>query len=168
MINLLLVEDNEKLRFALKSGLEATKEINVINDCDSGEKAFDHCLENIPDVIIMDEIMPDRNVLTMITSLRKAYQECVIILLSLYDDESIRIQAKLAGAAALISKRESVDVLLSAFQVCHLLRCRADRKVDHWIRRGQRKSDPAGNARPSGVNVRTCFSAAEIGKLQTD
>ena len=46
MIKLLIVEDNQKLRGALKAGLEDTGEIKAIHDCDSGEEALAFCLEN--------------------------------------------------------------------------------------------------------------------------
>jgi two-component system invasion response regulator UvrY len=53
MLNLLLVEDNRKLRPALKSGLEGTGEVRVIHDCRSGEEALEYCLAQRPDVILM-------------------------------------------------------------------------------------------------------------------
>ena len=44
MLNLLLVEDNEQLRPALKAGLEATGAVRVVGDCASGEAALAACL----------------------------------------------------------------------------------------------------------------------------
>lgn len=44
MISLLLVEDNERLREAMKSGLEAAGDVQVVFDCGSGEAALDYCL----------------------------------------------------------------------------------------------------------------------------
>ncbi len=44
MLNLLLVEDNTRLRSALKAGMEASKEVHVVYDCASGEQALDFCL----------------------------------------------------------------------------------------------------------------------------
>ncbi len=40
MLNLLLVEDNEKLRRAMRAGLEATGQVRVVHDCESGEAAL--------------------------------------------------------------------------------------------------------------------------------
>ena len=44
MIQLLLVEDHPRLRRALKDGLEATAEVHVLFDCESGEQALEFCL----------------------------------------------------------------------------------------------------------------------------
>ena len=54
MLTLLLVEDNAKLRRALKAGLEATQSVQVVGGCDSGEAALTHCLAQAPQVILMD------------------------------------------------------------------------------------------------------------------
>ncbi|MEO7908049.1 MAG: response regulator, partial [Roseiflexaceae bacterium] len=54
MINLLLVEDNERLRPALAAGLAATGALLVVGDCGSGEEALAVCLAGPPDAILMD------------------------------------------------------------------------------------------------------------------
>ena len=54
MLELLLVEDNARLRPALKAGLDATGEIRVVHDCDTGEAALAYCLDTPPQVILMD------------------------------------------------------------------------------------------------------------------
>ena len=45
MLDLLLVEDNQKLRRAMKSGLEASGEVRVVYDCASGEDALEYCVQ---------------------------------------------------------------------------------------------------------------------------
>ena len=40
MLNLLIVEDNEKLRPALKAGLEEMGSVQVIHDCPTGKKLW--------------------------------------------------------------------------------------------------------------------------------
>ena len=47
MLNLLLVEDNAKLRGALNLGLEETGAVHVAHDCASGEEALAYCLEAV-------------------------------------------------------------------------------------------------------------------------
>ncbi|MCA9935136.1 MAG: response regulator, partial [Anaerolineales bacterium] len=54
MLNLLIVEDNEKLRPALVSGLTATGQVQVVFDCPTGEEALEFCLADTPDVVLMD------------------------------------------------------------------------------------------------------------------
>ena len=54
MLQVLLVEDNLKLRPALAQGLEATGEIVVAAQTGAGEEALKLALENRPDVVLMD------------------------------------------------------------------------------------------------------------------
>ncbi|NIO13108.1 MAG: DNA-binding response regulator, partial [Xanthomonadales bacterium] len=48
------VEDNARLRQAMKAGLEGLGGVAVTYDCDSGEDALARCLEQPPDAILMD------------------------------------------------------------------------------------------------------------------
>ncbi len=89
MINLLLVEDNEKLRIAMKSGLNTTGEVNVCEDCDSGEKALEICLENTPDVIIMDvQLAGEMNGIESAIAIRREFPRLPIVFYSIQDDDS--------------------------------------------------------------------------------
>ncbi len=54
LIQILIVEDNHKLRTALHAGLKDTGQISVAHDCDSGEAALEYCLHSVPDAILMD------------------------------------------------------------------------------------------------------------------
>jgi len=45
MLDLLLVEDNDRLRQALKTGLEATSRVKVRYGCASGEEALEYCVD---------------------------------------------------------------------------------------------------------------------------
>ena len=89
MIKLLIVEDNPRLRPALKSGLESTGQVQVINDCDSGEKAFELCLENQPEAIIMDvQLAGDINGIESGIQIRREFPRIPIIFYSIQDDET--------------------------------------------------------------------------------
>jgi CheY-like chemotaxis protein len=58
MLEIILVEDNPRLRSALRSGLEVERQAHVAFDCDQGETALEYCLEAQPEltksVILMD------------------------------------------------------------------------------------------------------------------
>ncbi len=56
MLKLLIVEDDQRLQTALKSGFEAIGEVEVINAITSGEEAIEFCFAHSDriDVILMD------------------------------------------------------------------------------------------------------------------
>lgn len=89
VFNLLLVEDNEKLRRALKSGLEATEEVRVINDCDTGEAALVYCLNVMaPDAILMDvRLAGDMNGIQAAVAIRREFPRLPVIFYSIQDED---------------------------------------------------------------------------------
>lgn len=88
MLDLLLVEDNEKLRTALKSGLEATGEVRVLGDCGSGEAALIFCLEQSPNVILMDvQLAGAMNGIAAAVAIRREFPRFPIVFYSIQDDD---------------------------------------------------------------------------------
>ena len=50
-LDIILVEDNRRLRSTLKDGLEELGEFTILHDCDSGEEAITACLEDSPEAV---------------------------------------------------------------------------------------------------------------------
>jgi DNA-binding NarL/FixJ family response regulator len=89
MLRLLLVEDNPKLRPALKSGLEATGEVRVVHDCDSGEAALEYCLAESPDVILMDvQLAGEKNGIEAAVAIRREFPRLPVVFYSIQDDDA--------------------------------------------------------------------------------
>jgi DNA-binding NarL/FixJ family response regulator len=89
MLNLLLVEDNTNLRAALKTGLEATRDVCVVHDCDSGEAALAFCLEQPPDAILMDvQLAGAMNGIEAAIAIRRELPRLPVIFYSIQDDDA--------------------------------------------------------------------------------
>jgi DNA-binding NarL/FixJ family response regulator len=98
LINLLLVEDNEKLRPALKSGLEVTGAVRVVHDCDNGSQALAYCLESsqawedargLPDAILMDvQLAGPMNGIQAAVAIRRELPRMPVVFYSIQDDDS--------------------------------------------------------------------------------
>jgi DNA-binding NarL/FixJ family response regulator len=102
MLNLLLVEDNENLRPALKSGLEEMGEVRVVHDCASGEEALAHCLEasaetseasenlrGLIDVILMDvQLAGEMNGIEAAVAIRREFPRLPVVFYSIQDDDA--------------------------------------------------------------------------------
>jgi DNA-binding NarL/FixJ family response regulator len=92
MLNIILVEDNLNLRTALKSGLEADGEVQIIYDCGSGEEALHYCLERSPDttssVILMDvQLSGETNGIQAAVAIRREYPRFPVVFYSIQDDD---------------------------------------------------------------------------------
>jgi DNA-binding NarL/FixJ family response regulator len=90
MLQTLLVEDNLKLRQALKTGLENTGAVHIVHACGSGEDALAFCLSGTPaDVILMDvELEGEINGIQTAVEIRREYPRHPTVFYSIQDDDS--------------------------------------------------------------------------------
>lgn len=89
MLNLLLVEDNPRLRPALRQGLEATGGVRVLAECASGEEAIELCAAQPPEVILMDvQLAGPLNGIQAAVAIRREYARLPVVFYSIQDDDS--------------------------------------------------------------------------------
>jgi DNA-binding NarL/FixJ family response regulator len=93
MLNLILVEDNEKLRRALHSGFQAVGEVKVLYECDCGEAALAYCLEASPEpansAILMDvQLAGEMNGIQAAVAIRREFPRMPLVFYSIQDDDS--------------------------------------------------------------------------------
>ncbi len=88
MLNLLIVEDNDKLRPALRMGLESTGAAHVVHACASGEDALAYCLGEPPDVVLMDvQLAGELNGIEAAVAVRREFPRLPVVFYSIQDDD---------------------------------------------------------------------------------
>jgi DNA-binding NarL/FixJ family response regulator len=100
MLQLLLVEDNDRLRPALQAGLEATGDVAVPLACASGEAALDYCLqaETPPQVILMDvQLAGAMNGIEAAIAIRREFPRLPVVFYSIQDDDDYYRAFRRAG-----------------------------------------------------------------------
>ncbi|MFV9503880.1 MAG: response regulator, partial [Oscillochloridaceae bacterium umkhey_bin13] len=89
MLNLLVVEDNERLRPALVAGLVATGAVTVVGDLDAGEAALAHCLNEPPQAILMDvQLAGAWNGIEAAVAIRREFPRLPVVFYSIQDDDA--------------------------------------------------------------------------------
>jgi len=89
MLRVLLVEDNLNLRQALRKGLEDTGKVSVIGDFGSGEAAFDFCLAQPPEAILMDvQLAGEMNGVQAAVAIRREFPRLPVVFYSIQDDDA--------------------------------------------------------------------------------
>jgi DNA-binding NarL/FixJ family response regulator len=89
MLTAFLVEDNGMLRAALKAGLEATGEVRVTGQMESGEAALAACLASAPQVILMDvQLAGAMNGIQAAVAIRREYPRLPVVFYSIQDDDA--------------------------------------------------------------------------------
>lgn len=89
MLNLLIVEDNERLRPALTKGLAANNELTILAGFPTGEEAVEFCFGETPDVILMDvELAGPLNGIETAVAIRREHPRLPIVFYSIQDDDA--------------------------------------------------------------------------------
>jgi len=94
MLTLIVVEDNEKLCQALKTGLESTGEVRVQICCASGEAALEACLEAgqescLPEAALMDvQLAGKMNGIRAAVEIRREFPRFPVVFYSIQDDDA--------------------------------------------------------------------------------
>jgi DNA-binding NarL/FixJ family response regulator len=91
VMRMLLVEDGDKLRDALRIGLEYTDAVKVIGSMASGEEALAFCLAQPepPDVILMDvHLAGQMNGIEAAVAIRREIPRLPVVFYSIQDDDA--------------------------------------------------------------------------------
>ncbi|HMV40890.1 MAG TPA: response regulator transcription factor [Leptospiraceae bacterium] len=87
-LKIILIEDNVKLRKALKQGLEETKKVSVLYDCDNGAAALEFCRSHEVDVLLFDVQIIGPNGIESAITIRKEFPRKPVVFYSIQDDDS--------------------------------------------------------------------------------
>ncbi len=88
LLKIILIEDNLKLRKALKQGLEETGKVSVLYDCDNGEAAIQFCSKSDVDVLLFDVQIVGPNGIESAISIRKEFPRKPVVFYSIQDDDT--------------------------------------------------------------------------------
>lgn len=103
-IRVLIVDDHAVVRDGIRAVLTLQRDIQVVGEAVNGEEAIKKTIEFMPDVVLMDIIMPVMNGLDATREISKQCERVKVLVLTQYDDEE-NIKASLeAGALGFIPK----------------------------------------------------------------
>lgn len=114
--NLLIVEDHELTRFALKTAFDGADFIETLFEADSAEAGIEIFKNNNIDLIIMDLGLPNMNGIDATREIRTMDQNAKIIILTSHNDEKEVLNSIKAGANAYCSKEINPQKLVTVVQ----------------------------------------------------
>ena len=117
-ITVLLVDDHEIVRQGVRFFLETHPDFSVIAEADSGLTAIKMAEEKIPDVVLMDLIMPEMGGVEATRRIKDLSPRTQIVVLTSYHDDEHIFPALQAGAISYVLKdvrmEELADVIRRA------------------------------------------------------
>jgi len=113
-IRLLLVDDHQMLREALRSLFSTAHDVEVVGEAEDGRGAVEMARELVPDVVAMDIGMHELNGIAATRQIRVQTPGTKVIMLSTHSDQRYVSQALAAGASGYVLKVSAFDELLTA------------------------------------------------------
>lgn len=104
-ITILLVDDHEVVRQGVRAFLDTQAEISVVGEADSGEEAVRFAEQLIPDVILMDLVMPGKvDGVEATRQVKKSSPRTQVVVLTSYHEDEHIFPAIRAGAISYVLK----------------------------------------------------------------
>ena len=114
LVSILIVDDHEVVRNGIRSYLETIKEFDVVGEAESGEKAIKMVSELIPDIVLLDLIMPGMDGVETTRQIKKISPRTQVVVLTSYHEDVHIFPALKAGAISYILKDMKMEKLADA------------------------------------------------------
>jgi len=115
-ISILIVDDHEVVRNGVRSYLETLPQFTVVGEAASGADAIRMVGDLIPDVVLMDLIMPGLDGIETTREIRKISPRTQVVVLTSYHEDEHIFPALKAGAISYILKDMKMEKLADAIQ----------------------------------------------------
>jgi len=102
---ILIVDDHQALRSSLRDWLETVFPSCHVIEAASGEESIDIAKEMTPSIVLMDIGLPGMNGIEATRCIKAVVPATQIVMLTIHEDDSYRVDAAEAGASAFVPKR---------------------------------------------------------------
>ncbi len=117
-VSVIIVDDHEVVRQGVRAYLGAQAEFEVLGEADSGAVAVALAEEHVPDVVLMDLIMPGMDGVEATRRVKNVSPRTQIVVLTSYHEDEHIFPALQAGAISYVLKdlgmEELADAILKA------------------------------------------------------
>jgi len=115
-IRVLVVDDHPVVRDGIRAVLTLQRDMQVIGEAVNGKEALEKTIELMPDVVLMDIVMPEMNGLEAAKEICQKCKGAKVLMLTQYDDEENVRASREAGALGFIPKAAASARLLTGIR----------------------------------------------------
>lgn len=145
-IRVVLVDDHHVVRRGLQSFLGAYPDIQIVGTAANGEEALQHLEDWLPDVIVMDLLMPGgMDGIEATRQVRAISPHTQVVVLTAHTDDERVVAALRAGAIGYIRKESDPELLLRAIRSASRGQSVLDPGVAHTILQDLARDRVPGN-----------------------
>ena len=143
-IRVMLVDDHTMVRRGLATFLLVFDDLKLVGEAESGAEAIRLCAKFLPDVILMDMLMPDMDGVTATRAIRQQFPTVQVIALTSFKDSELIQNALEAGVIGYLLKNVSADELARAIRAAHAGRTTLSPDVAQAIVQAANEPPPPG------------------------
>jgi DNA-binding NarL/FixJ family response regulator len=116
IIRTLIVEDDMLTRAGLRTVLATDPAIDVVGEAATAEEAFRLIRELVPDIVLMDVQLPDRDGIDAVEQIRRDWNDDGprVIVLTTFDYDEYVFRSLRAGASAFLLKRTRAEDIIES------------------------------------------------------
>ena len=107
-MSFLIVDDNAVMRRTIRHVVGEFA--NQIIECDDGAKAFSEYRKYLPDWVLMDVEMPEKDGLTATREICAEFSSARIVIVTKHGDQAMREAARKAGAYGFVVKENLLEL----------------------------------------------------------
>ncbi len=119
-IRVMLVDDHTVVRRGLAAFLKVFNDLQLVGEAESGEAAIQLCAEVMPDVILMDMVLPLMDGAAATRIIRQQFPQVQVIVLTSFKEGELIKNALEAGAIGYLLKDVSADELVRAIRAAYV------------------------------------------------
>jgi NarL family two-component system response regulator LiaR len=129
----MLVDDHSMVRRGLATFLKVFDDLQLAGEADNGAAAIQICAAVLPDVILMDLVMPVMDGATATRAIRQQFPHVQVIVLTSFKEWDLIKNALAAGAIGYLLKDVSADELAQAIRAAHSGRATLSPEVEQTL-----------------------------------
>ncbi|MBC8074436.1 MAG: response regulator transcription factor [Chloroflexales bacterium] len=118
-LRLMIVDDHQIVRQGLRAILRVLPDIELVGEADGGKSAVALAATLLPDVILMDLVMPGMDGVAAITAIKRANPEQRIVVLTTFAESELVLAAVQAGADGYLLKDIDMQELARAIRTVY-------------------------------------------------
>ena len=133
-IRVLIADDHTVVRKGLQALLSAKRYgIEIVGEASNGFEAVQKAQELVPDVILMDLVMPGKTGLEAIAEIKQMQPQARILVLTSFADDANVVQAIQAGAYGFLLKDTSPDELVQTIHSVYADKLTIPQELTHAL-----------------------------------
>jgi DNA-binding NarL/FixJ family response regulator len=153
---ILVADDHGIVRAGIRLLLDRQPDFTVIAECADGAEALEQAIATRPDLAVLDVSMPRLTGLQAAREIRAHVPTCLVLILSMHDDERYLYEALAAGASGYVLKGEADQDLVAAIRAVRageafLTGTAQQELIRHWREEGRDRPAQALTAREEEV-----------------